>query len=541
VSEIIQSLAEIGSSICEVILGVMKTLAKKKRQLAVAQQMIAKRKREALTESRKKTDEDLDAKITALAGSTDASDVALRTALSNYKAALAQYRTDQTAYLFAEEYYVDLQKGEKDGTYTGSLDGQKALRDAAFDTIEDRSGEKRATPGVAAAAQTTASSDGSKKRLEDALAALQTAITAKKNAAGTSDEEKAELTELGTEAGEASAAETEYTEAQDLACERRHQADEADEEIEKGEDGPKIEEAKKIFEAAKMGTSVLFSVITLAYGLVRWIWEKLKGAEEEIELELSLVGCERREHVDPFQHVPTGFFVKAARRHTMGSTGSTVVYGEKNLFAFSDNAVLRGRKAATVMSDEHLGLHSADTAELSAGHSLKLTSWTIDALSDGPYKVKAIAGGGGLGTISAEASDAIDVTSKKGNIQIQAKSQAGQNIRVEAKNTLFGGADFVTFNAAKQAQMLSGSSKLFIDGDAGAITLGNPAWKLSIKDAEIKLGTTQNGLLVKSEGPTISSGPSMVKVTTGKVTMKAAGVVAIEGDIVQATGRCLLG
>jgi hypothetical protein len=33
----------------------------------------------------------------------------------------------------------------------------------------------------------------------------------------------------------------------------------------------------------------------------------------------------------------------------------------------------------------------------------------------------------------------------------------------------------------------------------------------------------------------------MVKVTTGKVTMKAAGVVALQGDIIQATGRCLLG
>ncbi|HSN97293.1 MAG TPA: type VI secretion system tip protein VgrG, partial [Candidatus Nanopelagicales bacterium] len=313
-----------------------------------------------------------------------------------------------------------------------------------------------------------------------------------------------------------------------------------------GQEAIEIKEQRGKIAKAKLA-SVIFSEVMALFAAVMDIKERLKHKDEKADLKqvrddskprLPPDFSNKSTYVPPFGKSLLGV------KHTLGSSGDTVLYAEHELLSWAKTALLLGKDGVLIESGEHLSLLSKDKAELAAREKILETSKEIDVLAYEKLVMKAEPGPphqGGKGTMELESKGLMTLKSQDKNIELAAKTKAGQSIRIEAKTTVFGAAEHVTLNASKVATLLSGSFQLQIDGQAGSATLGSPSWKLSIKDGEVKLGTTQNGLMVQSASTHISYGPSMVKVASSKTQVKAQGMLELEGSIIRANGKCLLG
>ncbi|AKT40896.1 type VI secretion system Vgr family protein [Chondromyces crocatus] len=320
-----------------------------------------------------------------------------------------------------------------------------------------------------------------------------------------------------------------------------------------GEEALEAKTHRKNIEHAK-NANILFSELMAVLAGVKEFIERFKKDDNKKDLLLTKTDSEPRE--DPafaakstYEPRLGSFF---AVKHTLGSTGDMVIYADHELLSWAKTALLLGKNGVLIESGAHLSLLSADKAELAAKNKLLQTSKTIDimardearliaeeklyqasqriiVLAEDTFALKAAPAEGenGAGTIDIESKGAMKLKSLEKSIEIQAKDKAGQRIRLEAKTDLFGGSENVTLNASKVAQLLSGSVKLKLDAQAATATLGTDTWKLSIKNNEAKLGTTQNGLTVKAATTQLTHG---------------AAKLELDGQLVKANGqRILLG
>ncbi|EYF06108.1 type VI secretion system Vgr family protein [Chondromyces apiculatus] len=316
-----------------------------------------------------------------------------------------------------------------------------------------------------------------------------------------------------------------------------------------GEEAIKTKELRRDLEYAKTA-NVLFSEVMALFAGIKDFIERFKKEDNKVELLATKLASFPRE--DPTfalksTYVPPLGTSILGVKHTLGSSGDMIIYADHELLSWAKTTLLLGKDGVLIESGKHLSLLSADKAELAAKDKLLQTSKQIDVRAYDKLELKAEpdpavpSSLGSVGTLALESKGAMTLKSQDQSIELQAKSKPGQRIRMEAKTDLFGGAENVTMNASKVAQLLSGSVSMKLDAQAGTATLGTPTWKLSIKDGEAKLGTSQNGLTVQSAATLISYGPSMVKVASAKTQIKAQGMLELEGQTIRANGKILLG
>lgn len=154
---------------------------------------------------------------------------------------------------------------------------------------------------------------------------------------------------------------------------------------ETGADMVEIRKHKNNVQIAKT-TQGLFSNVMNIVALILELKDKLKQSKHKVQTAATVLATQRRE--DPTLTIlsePPHWVT-----HTLGSTGNTVLYADKELLSHADKAILHGKTGVLVVSDALLSLLSKDKAELAALNDVLVTGKDVDALGSNSVKVRAV-------------------------------------------------------------------------------------------------------------------------------------------------------
>jgi type VI secretion system secreted protein VgrG len=153
---------------------------------------------------------------------------------------------------------------------------------------------------------------------------------------------------------------------------------------ETGADMVEIKKHKTNVQIAKT-TQGLFSNVMNIVALILELKDKLKQSKHKVGTIASALATQRRED-------PTTILSEKHHwvTHTLGSSGNTVLYADKELLTHADKAILHGKTGVLVVSDALLSLLSKDKAELAALNKVLVTGADVDVLGSTSVKVSAV-------------------------------------------------------------------------------------------------------------------------------------------------------
>jgi type VI secretion system secreted protein VgrG len=533
----VTGVAEIMSSIVEVASGVLEAtksgyearLAQLKKDAIVAQR--ASQERFERVEKLRKA--------TRAAGVAAKANPALNTALTEGgKSLVDEYSEKQEAYEAAqrdlmanEEFLRDSLKGEAAGTYAGQIAMYKATVEkskAALATAkkERDDARKKLTDEV------TKFNDEEKKKLEDDPSHSKTAGNASqayldalnaKEPAGSGD----------SEAALDAAVDRDWSAWTDDSNPQR-KYDMQVEELETGKTGTDLKKANTFFQTFNVA-KVLFSDVMAILALVKALKEKLEEMKEMAEVD-KLVAESKP------QTVVAAAFSRAATtaanfkfpiRHTVGSEGDMLVYGEDNLFAWGKHASLMGKDSLVAVSETMLWLLSKGKAELAADKGVWITSKAA-GVNVKANTVSAVATGGSVtvtsdtDVVAITGDKDVTVTSTTADVRLKSKTamaleSTDASVTVKSKLAMFVEStdDVLSLKAKKAVTIESTDDKLVFTASKGA------AFSSTTDDVLIE-SKAKKLMLKGSTGVEISDG---VKVTVSATKIDLNGIVEVNGAL----------
>ncbi|MEP7122939.1 MAG: type VI secretion system tip protein TssI/VgrG [Byssovorax sp.] len=530
VAEIMSSLVEVGSGVLEATkagyearLGVLKLNAIKAQKASQA-------RFEALEAQRKQTKE---------AGETAKKNTVLLAELTkNGAKPFDEYTEKQEAYESAqrdlmsnEEFLRDALKGEAAGTYAGEIALYKvAVAKSKAALAATKAERDTAREELAKKLQEYADDKNNTKASRDAAQAYLDVLS-KTNPDGT-----------GVEAALDKGVNDDWSAWTDDTNPQR-QYDLQAEELETGKTGTDLKKASTFFQAFNVA-KVLFSDVMAVLALVKALREKFEEIEElaEVDALVKASNPQTKDAATISQTATAAANAKRLIRHTLGSEGNTLVYGKKNLFAWSDRTTLLGKDTLVAVSKTMLWLLSEGKAELAGDEGVFVTSksGTVSAKSK---KFRAVATGGSLrltsesDVVGITGEKQVTITSKTDNIRLKAEKRVAiesTTDEISLKANAAGKGVFISSAAgpvgvrgAKTVTVESHGGELHLQGKLGA-TLGAKSGDVLVESRTKKL--TLRG---KTQVDVVSA--TNVTITAKKIDLK--GIVEVNGALlVKGTG-----
>lgn len=258
-------------------------------------------------------------------------------------------------------------------------------------------------------------------------------------------------------------------------------------------------------------------------------------------------------------------------RQIVGSEGHTVVFGKETLFLSGQAfATLSSKDKVVVTSNDRTVVHARKDTEIAGGDKVLLTSATlVDVLSRGTVKIAAVEqtpakqdkdrttidmAQRSLELAARDAAQAAKASIKVSTVAgppeegaIELKTAAAQFLKLDEnqKKTTLSAHDHFELTAARTASLLAGGAGaewgLEVDGQNGKVDLGGRQWKLTIKDQDVSLGKAPVDVTLKADNARIRKGNSLLKLTDDRALLRSSATVQLEGQMIKANGKVLLG
>lgn len=530
VAEIMSSLVEVASGVLEATKsGYEARLAQLKKDAIVAQRA-SQGRFERLERLRK---------ATRTAGDTAKTNPGLKAALTEgNKNLVDEYNEKQEAYESAqrdlmsnEEFLRDALKGEAAGTYAGEIALYKASVEKSKAALTAAKTERDAARKKLADEVTKYNAEEKKKAEKDAnypkasgdaAQAYLDALSAKEPADSKDDEAALDKAVNDDWSG--------WTD--DSNPQRKY--DMQVEELETGKTGTDLKKAATFFQTFNVA-KVLFSDVMAILALVKALKEKLEEMKEMAEVDKLVVASKP-------QTAAAAAFSRAATaaanfkfpiRHTLGSEGDMLVYGEDNLFAWGNHATLMGKDSLVAVSETMLWLVSKGKAELAAVDGVWITSATkgVNVKSN---TVSAVATGGSVtvtsdtDVVNVKAEKDVNVTSTKASVTLKSKQNMSLvsthgKARMSSRKAMHLESmdDVVSLKAKKAVTIESTGDKLVFMASKGA------AFSSTTDDVLIE-SKAKKLMLKGSTGVEITDG---AKVTVSATKIDLNGIVEVNGAL----------
>ena len=530
VAEIMSSLVEVASGVLEATKsGYEARLAQLKKDAIVAQRASQARfeRLEKLRASTKAASAAAKANLGLNAALTEGN----KNLVDEYNEKQEAYESAQRDLMSNEEFLRDALKGEAAGTYAGeialykaSVAKSKAALTAAR-TERDAARTKLTT-------ELTKYNEEEKKKAEDdktysktsgaAAQAYLDALSAK-DPPGTGD----------AEATLDAAVDRDWSGWTDDSNPQR-KYDMQVEELETGKTGINLKKAATFFQTFNVA-KVLFSDVMAIVALVKALKEKVEEMKEMAEVDKMVIASKpQTKAAAAFSRAATAAAnFKFPIRHTVGSEGDMLVYGEDNLFAWGNHATLMGKDSLVAVSKTMLWLVSEGKAELAADDGVWITS-AAKGVNVKSNTVSAVATDGSVtvtsdkDVVNVKAEKDVTVTSTTADVRLKSKTamaleSTDGSATVKSKLAMFVEStdDVVSLKAKKAVTIESTDDKLVFTANKGA------AFSSTTDDVLIE-SKAKKVMIKGSTGVEITDG---VKVTVAAAKIDLNGIVEVNGAL----------
>jgi type VI secretion system secreted protein VgrG len=433
-----------------------------------------------------------------------------------YEDAKAQYQADVLELKTNMEWLADAEKGVYLGGSIAQAENYDLAVKACHKKIDGNS-----------AAESQAAKDGSKKTYETRRAEYEAALKAALSTtpANATPEEKAEAAtkanELVNGLNDADVAEENGVAA---ALADFTEADKAkrawNEKVEENEHGGEVIKLKADLTHVKEAkvANVLFSDVMALIAAIKSFIEKAEGTAEALAAGVTALGAKPRLTLAPtFFGPPVGRMAAIFKTpiHTLGSTSHTRVFGEKDLFLWSEKVVVSGKESVLLTSKEKIGFLSEGNAELAAKETVAITAEDLDIETEKDVTIESKKG-------------ALDLTAKK---HIHVTSEDALVFHAKKKVTLESEDDELDLKAKKSVFIESTDDALRLKAKKNVSLQSTDAELFISSKGQLGIASVEANVLVESAKQLHARGATGVVITAGPKLSVIATKTEFSGDV----------